>query len=310
MQIEDEGVGFSVEDTFQRKTFGGLSNLQEHVALMGGTMSVVSSPGTGTQLWAWFPLSQAETLDFIAPSPELAHHHTRHPEVRNAPKRRRLPENTRAAYSVVLADKNILIRQGLGSLLEADEAFYVAGEASLPEETIQQVEKVQPDVAIIDWEIGLNTIEYLAQQYPDIPILVLSRKADEAYVTEALQAGAVGYALKDLSPEELTEAVRIVAGGRRYLSPIFSERAIEAYINNRQAGVEALSSLDMLTDREREVFKLVVDGNRSREIAEKLYISPRTVETHRANMMRKLGLRNQADLLRYAAQRGLVSPED
>jgi DNA-binding NarL/FixJ family response regulator len=174
------------------------------------------------------------------------------------------------------------------------------------------VEKLQPEVLVVDLMIpGLNGLEVtrqVKQRLPQTRVVVLSMHANEPYVLEALKNGASGYVLKDSSGTDLVLAVKQVLGGQRYLSPPLSERAVEAYLQRSQD--TAFDPYDALTEREREVLHLAAEGLSNPDIAARLSISPRTVETHRANLMRKLGLKTQTDLIRYALKRGILPMED
>lgn len=213
--------------------------------------------------------------------------------------------------SIVLADDHHVVRHGLSALLGAERDFRVVGEAANGLEVADLVELKRPMVLVLDLMMpGLNGVEVIplvAKRSPKTAILVLSMYASEAYVLEALRNGASGYVLKDANPPELLEAIRTVASGKRYLCPPLSERAIEAYMQ-REAG-SALEPYDTLTLREREVLHLASEGYHNNEVAERLSISPRTVEVHRGNVMRKLGLRTQTDLIRYALKKGLIPPD-
>jgi two-component system response regulator NreC len=214
--------------------------------------------------------------------------------------------------TIVLADDHQLVRQGLRALLEAEPDLAVVGEASQGQETIQLVEHLQPDLLVLDLMMpGLNGLEVtrqVSQRVPDTRIIVLSMRTTEAYVLEALRNGAAGYVAKAASADELVQAVRTVTAGRRYLSSRLSERALENYVRKAQESI--LDLYETLTDREREVLHLAAEGLGNAEIAARLVISPKTAATHRANLMRKLGLRNQTELVRYAMQRGIISIED
>lgn len=214
--------------------------------------------------------------------------------------------------TIVLADDHQIVRQGLRALLEAEPEFSVTGEASDGLEVAALVEQLEPDVLLLDIKMpGLNGLEITRQvrrRTPNTNVVILSMYASEAYVMEALRNGAVGYVLKGASAADLVQAVKDVAEGRRYLSPPLSERAIEAYVQKAVASTPA--ALETLTDREREVLHFVVEGYKNSEIATKLEISPRTAETHRARMMRKLDLHTQADLMRFAIQLGLFPVEE
>ena len=214
--------------------------------------------------------------------------------------------------TIVLADDHHIVRQGMRALLEAEPDFRLVGEAGDGLETVQLVERLRPDVLVLDLMMpGLNGLEVTRQvgkRSPQTRVVILSMHANEAYVLEALRNGAVGYVLKDASVTELVQAVREVTAGRRYLSPPLSERAIDAYVG--RAKEATLDRYETLTDREREVLHLVAEGCTNAAIAARLSISPRTAETHRANMMRKLGLHTQTDLIRYALRRGIIPMED
>lgn len=211
--------------------------------------------------------------------------------------------------TIVLADDHHVVRQGLRALLEAEAGFSVLGEAGDGLEALQLVEQLQPNILVLDLMMpGLNGLEVtrqLSRHTPRTRIVVLSMYANEAYVLEALANGASAYVLKDSHSRDLVHAVREVAAGRRYLSPPLSDRAIEAY--QAKAKAATLDRYDTLTTREREVLQLTAEGHTSTEIASRLGISARTAETHRANLMHKLVLHTQADLIRYALRRGIIS---
>jgi DNA-binding NarL/FixJ family response regulator len=210
--------------------------------------------------------------------------------------------------TIVLADDHRIVRQGLRLLLEAEPDFRLIGEAGDGLEAVRLVEHLKPDVLVIDLLMpGLNGLEatrQVSKQVPQTRILVLSMYADDAYVVEALRNGALGYVLKDCTAANLVQAVREVFAGRRYLSPPLSERRVEAYLQRTQAAT--LDPYETLTTREREVLHLAAEGHSNTEIGARLFISPRTVESHRAHLMHKLGLRTQTDLIRYALGRGII----
>jgi DNA-binding NarL/FixJ family response regulator len=196
----------------------------------------------------------------------------------------------------------------LRALLEAEPDFLVVGDAGDGVIAAQQVERLKPDVLLVDVMMpglsGLEVARQVMQRSPHTRVIVLSMHANEAYVLEALRNGAAGYVLKDSSTSELLQAVRTVACGRRYLSPPLSERAIEAYA--QKAAPAPRDIYETLTTREREVLYMAAEGYSSSEIAARLAISPRTAETHRTHLMRKLGLHTQTDLIRYALRRGVI----
>lgn len=214
--------------------------------------------------------------------------------------------------TLVLAEDHHIVRQGIRSLLEAEAEFKVIGEVSNGLEAIRMVESLHPDILVLDLMMGgLNGLEVARQvskQSPKTAIIILSMYNNEAYVLEALRAGAKGYVLKDSTAAELVKAVREAVIGRHYLSASLSERAIENYIEKSKETY--LDPYDTLTTREREVLHLAAQSCTNAEIAERLYISRRTVEVHRANIMHKLGLRSQPQLIRYAMKRGILPPDD
>ena len=214
--------------------------------------------------------------------------------------------------SVVLADDHQVVRQGLKALLDAEADITVVGEAGDGLQAIRRVEMLSPNVLVLDLMMpglnGLDVVRQLRRVSPHTQIVILSMYANEAYVLEALSNGAAAYVLKDSSSADLVRAVREAAAGRRYLSPPLSDRAIEVYQEKAKATI--LDRYDTLTAREREVLHLAVEGHTNAEVAARLGISARTAETHRANLMHKLDLHTQADLIRYALRRGIVAMEE
>jgi two-component system, NarL family, response regulator NreC len=214
--------------------------------------------------------------------------------------------------TIVLADDHQIVRQGLQALLKAEPNFSVIGEAGDGLEAVTLVERLKPDVLIIDLMLpGLNGLEVtrqVSQRWPQTRVVILSMHVNEAYVLEGLRNGAAAYVLKESSITDLVQAVHAVTAGQHYLSPPLSERAIQVY--REKAKATFLDPYETLTTREREVLLLAAEGNNKSEIAARLSISSRTVETHRANLMHKLGLRTQTDLIRYALRRGILPLED
>lgn len=215
------------------------------------------------------------------------------------------------AVTIAMADDHPLVRRGLRAALESEADFHLLGEAADGLEAAELVERLKPDVLVLDLMMpGLNGLEVLrqvGQRSPRTRVIVLSMHASEAYVLEALKNGAAAYILKDSSVDDLVQAVREVGSGRRYLSGNLSDRAIEAYVEKAQVGPS--DPYETLTTREREVLHLAAEGRSNGEIASRLSISPRTAETHRTHLIRKLGLRTQTDLVRYALRRGIIPME-
>lgn len=213
--------------------------------------------------------------------------------------------------TIVLADDHHVVRQGVRTLLEAEPTFTVVGEASDGLEAVNLVASLRPLVLIVDLMMpgisGLEVTRQAKQQSPQTRVVVLSMHATEGYVVEALHNGADAYVLKNANGADVVHAVREVTCGRRYLSPPLTERAIEAYAE--RANGASVDRYETLTTREREVLQLAAEGHSHREVAARLGISPRTAEVHRANLMRKLGLRSQTELIRHALKRGLLPVE-
>jgi two-component system, NarL family, response regulator NreC len=215
--------------------------------------------------------------------------------------------------TIVLADDHPIVRQGMRGLLELEPGFVVVGEAGDGREAVELVERLQPDVAILDLMMpelnGLEVARRALRLSPRTRVVILSMYSDEPHVLEALRAGAMAYVLKGTSTETLIYALREAMAGRRYLSPPLSDRAVEVYLAQIGTAERPTDRYELLTAREREVLELVARGASYAEIADKLTISPRTAETHRTNLMRKLDLKTTADITLYAVQRGLIDPE-
>ena len=219
--------------------------------------------------------------------------------------------------TVVLADDHVVVRQGLRALLESDPSFVVVGEAADGLEAVELVKRRKPTVLLTDLMMpgldGLAITRKLARLKSDTRVIILSMYGDQAYVLTALKSGAAGYVVKESCGAELFQAMREVVAGRRYLSPAVSEASIGSFssmgtiLQKAQTGLLVVH--DKLTVRERKVLQLVMEGASSSDIGSRLKISSRTVESHRANCMRKLGLNSPQDLIRYALQRGSL-PRD
>lgn len=212
--------------------------------------------------------------------------------------------------SIVLADDHTILRQGLRALLTADPNFEIVGEARDGREAVRCVEKLGPDLLLMDLSMprmsGMDAIQEIKKRYPETKIIALTVHKTEEYLLTTLQAGADGYVLKDATHDELIMAINNVMGGKFYLSPAVSEKVIEGYLQGKKSA-PSRSSWESLSQREREVLKLIAEGFKNKEIAEDLCISLKTVEKHRANLMKKLDLHNAAALTVYAMDKGLVN---
>lgn len=210
---------------------------------------------------------------------------------------------------VLLADDHPIVLQGLRRLLESKPDFLVVAEASDGLDVLPLIERYKPDVLIVDLMMpGLNGLEVtrrVCQRQEGIRVIVLSMHKDDGYVIQALRNGAMGYVIKDTGPAELVEAIRQVMQGQRYLSQVIADRFNDQLLFNPDE--QLADPYDQLTSREREVLQLVAEGYTGQEIAKRLSISPRTAEQHRANILRKLGLQNQREIIRYALKKGILS---
>jgi len=213
--------------------------------------------------------------------------------------------------TILLADDHAIVRRGLRTMLENEPGFSVVGETGGGLETIRMVGDLKPDVLVLDIMMddvsGIEVARQVTENSPRTAIVMLSMYSSKRHILEALKAGARGYVVKKSAITDLVQAVREVVVGRRYLGPYVSDVVVNAYLGKAETGTP--DPYDSLSSREREVLHLAAHGHTNAEIAERLYISRRTVETHRANAMRKLNLRTQIDLLRYALQRGILPPD-
>ena len=215
--------------------------------------------------------------------------------------------------TIVLADDHKVMRQGLRALLGDQADFRVVGEANDGKEALRLVERLRPNVLVADVVMGdMNGIELTRQvkkSATGTTVVVLSMFATEGYVHKAMRAGAKAYVLKDASASELGAAIRKAASGQRYLSQSLSEHAVDMYIKNMMPEPHELDISLLLTRREHEILQRVAMGKKNKEIATELSISPRTIEFHRANVMRKLGIHSQQELFQYCARTGILRTE-
>ena len=213
--------------------------------------------------------------------------------------------------SVIVVDDHAVVREGIRSVLAAKPEFEVLGEAADGAEAMVLAERHQPDVVVLDvtmpGESGLQVAARLRQRLPTVRVLILSMHDRTEYVLEAGRAGASGYLLKDATPAEVRDAVRTVHRGETYFCPAVLEK-IGAALRGELDREERRGTLELLTPREREVLTGIADGRTNKEIAVELGISPRTVETHRESVMRKLRIRTVAGLTRFALESGLIRP--
>lgn len=216
-----------------------------------------------------------------------------------------------ATIRVLLVDDHAVLRDGLRSLLSLQEDIEVVAEAGDGQEAIVCAGQYRPDVVVMDIAMprmnGLEATRQILARYPGTRVLVLSQHDDERYVLPCCQIGASGYLLKSAAADELVKAIRIISAGGSFLPPQIAGSVLNAY--RSLAGAQTQPDAPVLTEREREVLSLVAQGCTSKEIAERLIVSHKTVMSHRANIYEKLGIRNQAGLVRWAVQHGLVTVE-
>jgi two-component system, NarL family, response regulator NreC len=210
---------------------------------------------------------------------------------------------------VLLVDDHAILRAGLRKVLDAEDDIEVVAEAESADRALFEALETKPDVAVVDvvmpGKSGIEAAPDLVQAVPAMKILVLSMQDDPRYVRAAFEAGASGYVLKEAVDTEVVGAIRTVAGGERYVHPALGARLVAAEVEERRR-----AEADPLSDREREVLRLLALGHTNQEIAKLLYISVRTAETHRAHIMQKLQLASRAELVRYALDNGLVESSE
>lgn len=212
---------------------------------------------------------------------------------------------------VLLADDHDVVRKGMKMLLEDEEGVVVIGEAADGQEAVEKVKALLPDVVILDLTMprmtGIEAAKIISEEYPSVKILIFSMHNNREYIINSVENGASGYLLKDTGKDELMRALRVVSEGRKYFPPEISEVIIDELLaknSNNAAGVseESKAFFQKITPKERQILELIVQGYNSREIADKLFLSIRTVDNHRANMMKKTKAKNTADLVKMAIQ--------
>jgi two-component system response regulator NreC len=216
---------------------------------------------------------------------------------------------------VLLADDHAVLRAGLRLLLDAQADMEVVGEASTGDQAVTQAKKLTPDIVLLDITMsgpdGLDAVQKIKEDNPEVKVLALTMHDDESYLRQVLEGGGSGYVLKRSADTELLSAIRAVHEGGTYLHPYHAKALLESESTvDVQKEDKEPNGHDLLSDRERQVFKLVVLGHTNKQIAKKLFLSVKTVETYRARMQNKLGIRGRAALVRYALSKGLLVVEE
>jgi two-component system response regulator NreC len=216
-----------------------------------------------------------------------------------------------AKTRIVIADDHSIVREGVRMILASERDLEVVGEASSGEQALELIETLKPDVVVMDISMpgigGIEATEKIKQRHPGINVLALTMHEDENYVFRLLRAGASGYVLKRAAATDLVTAVRATSRGEAFLYPSVARNVIADYLRRVEAGEEK-ERYDGLTVREREILTLIAQGSSNQEIAKQLYISIKTVQTHRAHILEKLGLHDRTELVRYAIRKGLIEP--
>ena len=215
--------------------------------------------------------------------------------------------------SVLLVEDHAIVRQGIKALLAEEPDIVVVGEAGDGGQALALVQELRPDIVLMDLSLpgvgGIEATRQVRERFPETRVVVLSMHESEEYVYRALRAGASAYVVKQSTSTELALALRAVAAGSTFLSPAISDILIDDYVHRVEAQGRDQEALDVLTPREREVLHLIAQGYNNRQIAERLHISIKTVETHRGNMMSKLDVHDRAGLVRFAMESGLITFE-
>ena len=210
-----------------------------------------------------------------------------------------------------IVEDHTILREGLRAILSDEPDFEVVGEAGDGREAIRGISEIKPDLVLMDLSMpvmnGMEAIREIKMRNPDVPILALTVHRTEDYIRAALQAGADGYVLKDATRQELLMAVQSILNGKTYLSPGISQKIVTGFLDTQQQSTRSPKTWDTLTHRERQIIKLIAEGYKNKDIADCLSISPKTVEKHRSNLMKKLDLHSSSQLAVFAMENGILS---
>ncbi|HET6948445.1 MAG TPA: response regulator transcription factor [bacterium] len=213
--------------------------------------------------------------------------------------------------SVLIAEDHAVVREGIRMILDAQADVEVVGEARDGEEAVRLAKQLHPDVVVMDISMprmnGVEATQEIKRSLPDTQVLILTMHEEESYVFQLLRLGAAGYVLKRAAATDLVEAVRAAARGEAFLYPAVARSVVQDYLDRMRTG-EGTGRYDGLTDREREILVLIAEGLTNSQIADRLFISVKTVQTHRAHIMEKLDLHDRSLLVRYAVRKGLIQP--
>ncbi len=212
---------------------------------------------------------------------------------------------------VLVAEDHAVVREGIRMILDAQDDFEVVGEARDGEEAVRLARQLSPHVVVMDISMprmnGVEATQEIKRQDPDMQVLILTMHEEESYVFQLLRLGAAGYVLKRAAATDLVEAVRAASRGEAFLYPAVARSVVQDYLDRMRSG-EGTGRYDGLTDREREILVLIAEGHTNSQIADRLFISVKTVQTHRAHIMEKLDLHDRSLLVRYAVRKGLIQP--
>ena len=210
---------------------------------------------------------------------------------------------------VLICDDHTILREGIRMLLNSQPDMHVVGEAMDGREAVEKARALKPDVILMDIAMpslnGLEATKQIRREDPNARVLVLTMYESDEYVAQMLEAGATGYVLKKVAGSELVSAIHAVYQGEAFLYPSITKRLVQDYLRRIETDQERITS-DNLTDREREILQLIAEGHTSKEIADLLTLSVRTVQNHRAHIMQKLGIHDRGDLIKYAIQKGII----